>query len=294
MIIVKFKGGLGNQMFQYALYKKYMQLGKETYAEISFYDDRKVMPLKLEEAFQGIKLNTNMAAEYAMQLNQKADNRNILEKICQKVYPYKKNVQEISEGKFDSNVLKLSNCFVEGFWQTEMYWDDIKEEVLQDFKFNLGNTSLSSINRFMKKNSFISIHIRGGDYLNEENQKLFGGVCSSAYYKSAIDYVQNKTGISSLLVFTNDCEYSQSILQTIKCDYYFAKNYLNEGTPDWVEMYLMSQCKHNIIANSSFSWWGAYLNRNSDKIIVAPQKWINGKTMKNICPNEWIRIERSI
>ena len=108
MIIVKFKGGLGNQMFQYALYKKYMQLGKETYAEISFYDDRKVMPLKLEEAFQGIKLNTNMAAEYAMQLNQKADNRNILEKICQKVYPYKKNVfQEISEGKFDSNVLKL-------------------------------------------------------------------------------------------------------------------------------------------------------------------------------------------
>ncbi len=73
-----------------------------------------------------------------------------------------------------------------------------------------------------------------------------------------------------------------------------SRDYLNEGTPDWVEMYLMSQCKHNIIANSSFSWWGAYLNRNSDKIIVAPQKWINGKTMKNICPNEWIRIERSI
>ena len=132
----------------------------------------------------------------------------------------------------------------------------------------------------------ISLHVRRTDILDPKNP--YGGICDIDYYKQAESLIKQKVGIPSFFVFSDDIAWCKNNLNFINPIYFVS----NPKIPDYEELILMSSCKHNVIANSSFSWWAAWLNRNPEKIIIAPKKWIkrNEKIHKDTVPSEWIRI----
>lgn len=137
----------------------------------------------------------------------------------------------------------------------------------------------------------ISLHVRRGDYENNSSAKrLHGGICTLNYYKQAIELVASRIKNPVFFIFSNDLKWARENLELEKYKQVLVN--LNKGNNSYKDMYLMSKCKHNIIANSSFSWWGAWLNANPKKIVICPKRWYNNKRLdsKDIVPESWIRI----
>jgi hypothetical protein len=139
----------------------------------------------------------------------------------------------------------------------------------------------------------ISIHIRRGDYVQNKKTGKHHGNCSSEYYKNALDEILSKLSKGQrenvrLFIFSDDIEWARKNL-SFACPSVFVSN---PATPDYEELVLMSKCSHHIIANSSFSWWGAWLDSNPQKIVIAPAKWFNTRQSlyKDIVPSSWIKI----
>lgn len=290
MVVGKIIGGLGNQMFQFVFYKYLSEL--------------KCMDLYLDiNSFDGYKLHNGYELDKVFNINQSFVNANDVKKLKSsfdflfrvenKIFNknflfgathYKENKFRIDKDLFLQN---KPNFYVEGYFQTCMYALQLKEDVKKVFSFNtiLDNKEKALVE---KKNS-ISIHIRGGDYLqNQKDKKLFGDICNYEYYKESIEFIRSKIDNPTFIVFSDDTDYAKKMMRGID----FNLVNWNKDENSYRDMFLMSQCKHNIIANSSFSWWGAYLNINSDKIVIAPKKWFNNKqiSQKSIVPAEWIRI----
>jgi len=132
------------------------------------------------------------------------------------------------------------------------------------------------------------LHIRRGDYLNPENRKKFIGPCSDEYYDKAIEYFSGKYPKVVFFVFSDDDEYCR-IKYGDKRNFYFVDRHLK----DYYDLYFMSKCRHNIIANSSFSWWAAWFNENEQKEIVSPSSWFNYDDIsKSILGEGWVKINR--
>ena len=182
-----------------------------------------------------------------------------------------------------------------GFYQQAFYSDCFKEEPL-------GKLGLSFLHEaeYMHTPEYkdihsctaVSLHIRGGDYLQEPS---YAGVCTAEYYKNAARYIKRHIPDTVFFIFTNDKQYAQNTLQCLlKTDLKsvrFIFNSVFDGDPGF-DLFLMKSCKHHIIANSTFSWWGAFLNNKTDKIVVAPKNWTNNgdEDTINICADNWIRI----
>jgi hypothetical protein len=181
------------------------------------------------------------------------------------------------------------NSYLSGLWQTEKYFKDCEEIIRTEFTFkqplNKKNSELSETIR--RKNS-VSIHIRRGDYIYNSEEYKIHGLCSIDYYKKAVECIANKAGELTLFIFSDDIEW---VKNNLKFDFpiIFVDNNVDDIHED---LRLMSLCKHNIIANSTFSWWGAWLNNNKEKIVIAPKKWFNEfeADTKDIYPDSWMRI----
>jgi Glycosyl transferase family 11. len=180
------------------------------------------------------------------------------------------------------------NELFKGTWQSQMYFEDAIPAVRKAFVFKEDLLSLNSRNVAgqMNKEQSVSIHIRRGDYLSEQYANGFAGVCSPEYYEDAINYIKKNVDSPYFYVFTDDKEWVSKNFKLENATYI---NH-NTGKDSWQDMYLMSQCKHNIIANSSFSWWGAWLNDNSEKIVIAPKKWWRLFEHDDVVPAEWLRL----
>lgn len=191
---------------------------------------------------------------------------------------------------FEQEVLKkrFGLSFYIGFWQTEKYFSSIREEILTTFTFDKKMISLQTNNilHLIKNTNSVSIHIRRGDYLQKGVKEIFGNICTPTYYDKAISEIKNRIDNPNFFVFSNDIEW---VKENISIP---SPNYIdwNKGTDSWQDMFLMSQCKYNIIANSTFSWWGAWLNQNDNKIVIAPKRFLNDIETPDIFPKEWITI----
>ena len=128
----------------------------------------------------------------------------------------------------------------------------------------------------------MSVHIRRGDYL--ENP-MYGGICTEEYYKKAIDYIKQRVENAKFYLFSNDMPYVQDRFRGE--EFVYVEN--NSEDKGYIDLYLMSLCKHHIIANSSFSWWGAWLNAAKSKIVVAPSIWLTNAPARDVVPDTWIR-----
>lgn len=274
---VRFSGGLGNQMFQYAFYKCLKQRGCKVYADLSSYRYDGAMPFELDEVFKKVSVNKIFCK------------KGILTDAIKKfIYVGKCSNCEKNDSWYDKNILEdITGGVYIGYWQTEKYFTGIERELRQDFRFGYGEENLKALADELRRSNSVSVHIRRGDYL--DIQDVYGGICTMEYYANAIDRIKTMAGQDvQFYFFSNDIEWVKT--QFKGDNYHYISEELFESYEDWYDMCLMSSCRHNIIANSSFSWWGAWLNDNEDKIVIAPSKWLNTGETPDIWCDGWIRI----
>lgn len=286
MVIVKIWAGLGNQMFQYALYRQLQVMKRDVKLDTSYYTQY--------NAHNGYELSRvfNISECYATEEESKrfaAINLNFFSRAFRKLIYTKKThyVQHILNGfGFDEKVLRLDNVYLQGYWQSEKYFENAKYQVRKDFEFKMPlDKRNSEIANHIMKTLSVSIHVRRGDYLKSKN---LGGICSSNYYQKALERVEKQMRNPYFFIFSDDinwCKENIKVLNGFYIDW-------NIGLDSYKDMHLMSLCKHNIIANSSFSWWGAWLNNNPDKLVIAPDRWFGNKktNIRDITPDAWVRI----
>lgn len=289
MKIIKILGGLGNQMFQYALYL----------AIKNRYQDEEV---KIDTScFRGYPLHNGYELDKLFSI--KADEATFMDKL-KIAYPYthyriwqvlhklrlrrSTMLIEDSKGAYAGNVFHMDkDCYYDGYWQNERYFKDIRPEILQAFTPKVISHQNLEFCEKMKLRKCVSIHIRRGDYVNHP---LYGGICDKAYYQRAITYIQRNTNCDFYIIFSNDIEWCEKNLSDLLVSKEVTYVNWNKGKNSYQDMYLMSRCNYNIIANSSFSWWGAWLNYHEDKIVICPTKWNNIKSSKFELPQRWIKI----
>lgn len=283
MIGVRLMGGLGNQMFQYALGRK-ISLQKNTTLslDLNSYNNQHESDTPRHYELDCYKLNSKLIkkpisdAKPRFSLFSKATY--FSNTYTEKQFPFNKEVFE-----------QQSNTLYVGYWQTEKYFSDIRDQLINDFspKNKLSDDDLKILESIKAKES-VSLHVRRGDYVTNQNANKFHGLKGLDYYKKAIDIVKNKSHDFTLFIFSDDIEWCKTNLSTIHKDIVF----VDGNRAGYIDMYLMKHCNHNIIANSSFSWWAAWLNENPTKQIVAPNNWFDDPSTdtSDIVPASWIRI----
>lgn len=208
-----------------------------------------------------------------------------------------KHFQVIQEKNllFDHNVLHLKeNIFLHGYWQSEKYFKGISRVIRDDFKIKkpVKNSNLDLADAIDRSES-VSVHLRGRDYIKKESTSKIHNTCDRDYYERAMMYVTRFTKNPYFYIFSDDHDWAVSFLKNIKYPHEFVEGN-SWNTHSYEDMRLMSLCKHNIIANSSFSWWSAWLNQNPNKIVVAPKKWFANPEMNrmtlDLVPENWVKI----
>lgn len=280
MVIVKLIGGLGNQMFQYAIgrhlaYKNQTKLkldisGFKTYRlrkyELGCFDTVEEFANNTEIKIFNLKRRFNIFFK----------NKNIL-------------YTEKEKCKFNPEVLKCKeNIYLKGSWQSEKYFKDIEAIIRGEFTVKTPQTGKNKeiARQISSYKSSVSLHIRRGDYVFSLHTNQFHGTCTLDYYYRCVKYLARKVTNPHFFIFSDDPKWARNNLKLS-----YPITFVDHNGPDksYEDLRLMSQCKHHIIANSSFSWWGAWLAKN--KIILAPKKWfnINLKT-PDLLPDNWIKI----
>ena len=289
MIIIQLKGGLGNQMFQYALYKELKYRGKDVKIddESGFVDDKLRVPVL--DRF-GVTYDKATREEIIALTDAKMD---FLSRVKRKLFGRKSFRIDETEGLFNPEILQKEDAYLVGYWQSDKYF--ATPEVAQEIQDVFGkrpqeimhdSVSWSTLQQIECCES-VSIHVRRTDYLDAEHINVHN-LCTEKYYRNAIKMVRDKHPNAVFFIFTDDKEWCRSHFK----GHNFINVELQEGeNTDVADMLLMSRCKHHIIANSSFSWWSAWLNDSPEKMIIAPAKWINNKRMDDVYTERMTKVE---
>ncbi len=280
MIIIKIKGGLGNQLFQYAVGRALALHHR--------------LPLKLDlTIFKTYKLHRYLLDQFAIQADIATEDEiiklkgrnNVLFSALRKAGLVKRKsyLKEKRSSYFDASVFKNDDVYLDGYWQNELYFSDIREELLRDL------TSISSMSELgvvymegIKKSNSVSLHVRRGNYLNLKNFN----VLDINYYMKAVEYMRKNVEKPTFYIFSDDLEWCKNSLG-------FLDNciFVDSTKTEIDDLKLMSFCKHNIIANSSFSWWGAWLNQNCKKTVIAPKGWLlNDPGSSKVILSDWVKM----
>ncbi|MBD5491568.1 MAG: alpha-1,2-fucosyltransferase [Lachnospiraceae bacterium] len=272
MIIVRVMGGLGNQLQQYALYRKYQSMGTQARLDLAWFSqsvqDSMAAPRRFELSdFGNLPLEEAKREEVRALLGRTYEEQAGLgEKVKRRLLPGRMPVFEESE-MFHEEILSWDNRYLVGYWACEAYYADILASLREDIRFPKGGDERNrGAMEEMAGQTAVSIHVRRGDYLDTENAAVFGGICTEAYYDTAIRYIKERYPGAVFYVFSDDVAYARA--------HYRGAEYRivdwNRGADSFYDMQLMSCCKHNICANSTFSFWGARLNGAADKIMIRP------------------------
>ena len=288
MIIVRITGGLGNQMFQYAIAKSIAKKRNDIFKlDILFYPKQTLRKCELNY----FNIEENIASEEeCVKLRGREDFWfKIKNKIGLKIKRPYSYYQEKEITKFDENVFKLKgDIYLDGYWQNENYFKDIRDEILKDFtlKQDISKEAKEYLNQ-IKNSKSISLHVRRGDYIQNSHTNKVHGVCDLDYYKMAITYILQKVDNPIFFIFSDDINWCKKIF-----DFLENKIFVDKTKSAIEDLELMKNCTHNIIANSTFSWWGAWLNENKNKIVIGPNQWFVKKEWKNlnlVCEG-WIKV----
>lgn len=179
--------------------------------------------------------------------------------------------------------------YLKGYWQSERYFADVVQTIRTDFTFRQPITGCNlAIAKEISICNAVSLHIRRGDYVSNPTTKATHGICQLDYYDAAIKTIARHIEAPCFFVFSDDMDWTRGNLKIpFPCKYVD----WNQGAESYNDMRLMSLCKHHIIANSSFSWWGAWLNPRRDKLVIAPERWFaNGLVADDLVPDDWLRL----
>ena len=287
MVVTKLTGGLGNQMFQYAAgrilslnFNAELYLDVTEYAKVKMHNGYELGKFCIQE-----NIFKRDIYDIAYLKNEKI--YRLLNKIKKSKFNYYK---EKNYFVYDEGLAKATTpAYLDGYWQSYRYLDFHKSQLLKDFEFrtqpNEKNQNL--INR-MGEISSVAVHIRRGDYLSNKEYSRVHNVLELDYYDDAFKLLKNKISDPQFYIFSDDIDWAkENISIDSKCT--FIHNPKESSIED---LRLMKSCKHNIIANSTFSWWGAWLNSHPNKIVIAPKKWLKTNLEQNsdLIPKEWMRI----
>lgn len=290
MIIIRLMGGLGNQMFQYAFG---LSTSKRNNTKLKI-DTTLLKPANNQGSNQVIrnfeldafKIDLQFATNFEIELyNGSAKNRFVLRRlfflVLRKVLKKKLYIQPNHD--FDPNQLKIRNntCIV-GRWQSEIYFRDVESDIREHFKFkkDLSESYEEYLTKILQSENSTSVHIRRTDYVNhpEYSQKI--GALTESYYLNAISLLNKQVDYPTLFIFSDDIEYTKTIFANMKISNECI--FIDPKVPNpHDELRLMTNCKHHIISNSTFAWWGAWLaNKQEGAKTIAPKSWARSSKYK--------------
>jgi hypothetical protein len=294
MILINFMGGLGNQLFQYAVGRRLA--AKHTTPlkfDVAWYQKQTLRSYQLD----AFNIQAEIASVDEIKKFRRADWDGLKARVYQAVqrrlpYYYRRVVVENTPFIFDPNIVnKVSrDVYLIRYWQNCSYLIPIASNLRQELTLRETPTPafLAWREKIIRQES-TSLHIRRGDYVNDLLINQVHGVCPLTYYSDAIDYIRQRVPETTIFVFSDDMDWAREKFDNDP-RYEFVE--LKETSRDQEELVLMSLCDHHIIANSSYSWWGAWLGDKPGKIVIAPQKWFNDtkRNTQDLIPDTWIRL----
>jgi hypothetical protein len=291
MVISQIIGGLGNQMFQYAAGRALALRKKTTFRlDVSGFASYGLRRYELQRIFHcPVEIATEADVReilgwYASPIIQK-----IVTRLKVPILRSRKIVMEPHFYYWPGINKVLQDCYLVGYWQSEKYFRDVAPKIRTDFTFH---TPMSDRNAGVAKQiarvNAVSLHVRRGDYVSNPQTNAAHGLCSLDYYRTAIRHVAERIERPHFFIFSDDMAWAKDQLEMdFPCEYVEH----NQGDESYNDMRLMSLCQHHIIANSSFSWWGAWLNPNPDKLVIAPKKWFaNDNNVEDLFPQGWVAL----
>lgn len=253
---VVINGGLGNQMFQFAFYLSLKKRGHKCILD--------------NNMFSYVKMHSGYELEKVFGIQETMCTNSLFHRLQLKLmYKYKPTRLVFKEKPYEycSDAYESICWYYIGVWIHPSYFMGIEAELRIAFRFISVNDKNINFSNELKEFESVSLHIRRRDYLYNPNYN----VCKEEYYKKAINKILESLDNPIFVVFSDDPDWCDLYLKQFNVDYKIVN--WNKGSDSYQDMFLMSQCKHNVIANSTFSWWGAWLNNNSGKIVIAPKKW---------------------
>jgi hypothetical protein len=299
MIIVQLIGGLGNQMFQYAAARALaVRHSTDLKLDISHFKTNEIR--KYELSCFGIQESIATPEDLDECLGCfRCKAYSFLSWVSQKKIETFLDVRKIANRRFlrencfhfNQKYLKAPpNTYLVGYWQSEKYFSDIENILRKDFTLKQSIESLEpEISKAINKTNSISIHVRRTDYITNVKVSNVHGTCNLSYYKNCINYFSERVENPHFFIFSDNLLWAKENLK-LNFPHTFVGN--QQRKKDHEDLYLMSICKHNIIANSSFSWWSAWLNSNPRKIVCAPKIWFRKQDLdtSDLLPKKWMRL----
>lgn len=292
MNIIRMSGGLGNQMFQYALCLKLQSMGREVkFDDINEYRHDKAKPIML--SVFGIQIPRASWDE----INAFTDGSMDLRKRIRRKLFGRRAIEYREEGFYDPKVLSFESMYLRGYFQSEKYFEDMKQEIRDIYRFpTLDSMHLpqklyqatKECQEQVENTMSVSLHMRRSD--SRPDEELYEGICTEKYYEGAVRFIQERYPEAVFYIFSNEPKWVKSWVDNLiesqmtedmtkqdkeELQKKFVMIEANTEYTAYLDMFLMTKCNHNIISNSSFSWWGAWINENPDKIVIAPSKWKN-------------------
>ena len=296
MITSKIIGGLGNQMFQYAAAKALaMRLGCSVGLDVTAFNGYKLhngFELEKFSLYRDIAKISESRSTDALSIRGQSNvfQGKIIKFLVRKINSLKLSHYIESGFSFDEGLFKQkAPITIEGYWQSYKYFDGIRGQILNDFNLITPPSGLNEeIASEISKNNSVSIHVRRGDYVANAHTNSYHGTCDLEYYQNAIREIEGVVAEPVYFIFSDDLDWVRQNLKISKKAIFVGHN---KGNDSHFDMHLMSLCKHNIIANSSFSWWGAWLNKNPSKLVIAPRRWFAiNQDSADLVPSAWVRI----
>ena len=278
MVIIKLQGGLGNQMFQYASAKAIALHRKQE--------------LKIDHSnFETYDLHSYGLDHFNIKAEKQliSSKPTFFNKLALKYGLKKEHTHNETDFKFNENKqifnIKTNDLILHGYYQTEKYFKKYRNEILADFEIKgaLKPETEAMLSKIRSTNA-VSIHIRRGDYLLHDVHNT----AKDAYYKAAMEFIESKIENPIYYLFSDDMKW---VKENFKSKHKMVYVDFNDASTNYQDIKLMSNCKHNVIANSSFSWWSAWLNKNPEKLVIAPKVWFNGDMYDytDIVPETWYK-----
>lgn len=287
MIVIYALGGLGNQLFQYAAARRLSYINKcPLVVDNSWYIDKKYGVTDRELELFSMKISARLAT--AEERKEFRFYRSVIRYIIAEFKSYK--ILEEKSNCINNKLLTAgNNAYLRGYWQSEKYFYDIRNVLLDELTPSINPPErYLNYEKLIQSSESICLHVRRGDYVTLPSASKYHGLCDLSYYNHALGIIEKNIKNIKIFIFSDDQDWVKKNI-VYDHDMYYIDND-NKESPIF-DLRLMSQCKHHIIANSSFSWWGAWLSKNTNGYKIAPQKWYadNRKT-PHLIPNNWIRI----
>jgi hypothetical protein len=294
LVVSKLIGGLGNQMFQYAVGRAVAQRhGASLLLDVSGYEHYDLRRYELDE----FAINARPANSEELTLFIAAPRTRpptLLHRIFNRIEMLKPNaVLQEASFTYDARIETQSlPVYLDGYWQSEKYFAGLASALRSEFtlKGQLDPDNTRMAKRIAEAGgNAISLHIRRGDYVTNAHTAQYHGVCSLDYYRVAVAYMADRVEEPHFFIFSDDHDWVSANL-----DIGFDTTLVDVNGPDRgiCDMDLMKSCRHHIVANSSFSWWGAWLNPCPEKIVIAPKQWFKQASNDtcDLLPDSWVKL----